>query len=118
MVLEEVVYLEEQLKEVPLEQKSVACLAMLVEELQRQEEAKEVGEILVDREMAAEVPCPSEDYPVVAFRAAFHLKDGASQMEDGLMPVVVAGDKTSSVNLQNFDALSFSAHFQFLGELY
>lgn len=69
-----------------------------------------MGEILVDRGMAAEVPCPSEDYPVVAFRAAFHLKDGASQMEDGLMPVVVAGDKTSSVNLQNFDALSFSLY--------
>lgn len=66
-----------------------------------------VGEILVDREMAAEVPCPSEDYPVVAFQAAFHLKDGASQMEDGLMPVVVAGDKTSSVNLQNFEARFF-----------
>ena len=29
---------------------------------------------------------------------AFHLKDGASPMEDDLMLVVVAGDKTSSAN--------------------
>lgn len=101
-VLEEVANLEERLKGALLEQKLVACLAMLVAELQRLMEVKVEGEILVDRETAAVVRGPWEDCLAGAFLVAFHPKDGECRMEDGLVfvvVVVVVDDRTLFENL-------------------